>query len=430
MALAAAILAIAPGCGCGDDDDDGTAGSAVSGADDDSSFDDDADDDDAADDDATDGEFPDRDLPPPPAPWDPTKPGPYAVGNQTLLLSDPSRYDWPSRGDRLLLTEVWYPAPEFTRAWPRDRVRNFLMGWDDLIRNVLSFILPADEIANFERERGSARHAPIRRDGGPYPLVILSHGNAAIRFASMSLAEWLASHGYVVVAPDHIGNAVFVTLPDRLVIYNPILTPFSFIDRIVDFGFLIETFAAKNDTPGDFFYDTVDAENVGVVGHSYGAVTGTEGSVFDYRIDAVVSMAGFMIPLWAGDFDTPVMFMMGREDKTLGDWNPIVRGIVLPLVPKPRVLVDVFDAGHYTFTDACVLIPTLLGGGDGCGEGTRRFGNEESFDFIDYETSQRFLGTYVTAFMNYTLKGYKDAMRPVLSTNYFPGKMDVVAEFE
>ena len=41
---------------------------------------------------------------------------------------------------------------------------------------------------------------------GPYPLVVFSHGNGGMRLQSLFFTEYLASHGYVVIAPDHTYN--------------------------------------------------------------------------------------------------------------------------------------------------------------------------------------------------------------------------------
>lgn len=41
---------------------------------------------------------------------------------------------------------------------------------------------------------------------GPFPLVVYSHGNGGLRYVSAFLTEHLASHGFIVVAPDHVGN--------------------------------------------------------------------------------------------------------------------------------------------------------------------------------------------------------------------------------
>ena len=34
-------------------------------------------------------------------------------------------------------------------------------------------------------------------------VIVFSHGYSGIRFQSVFFTEWMASHGYLVVAPDH-----------------------------------------------------------------------------------------------------------------------------------------------------------------------------------------------------------------------------------
>ena len=47
---------------------------------------------------------------------------------------------------------------------------------------------------------------------GPFPLVVYSHGSGGLRYIASYYTEAIASHGYVVAAPDHTGN----TAVDRL----------------------------------------------------------------------------------------------------------------------------------------------------------------------------------------------------------------------
>src|SRR5690554_476245 len=44
------------------------------------------------------------------------------------------------------------------------------------------------------------------RDDEPAPLMLFSHGNGSFGVQSYFFAEYLASHGYVVIGPDHKGN--------------------------------------------------------------------------------------------------------------------------------------------------------------------------------------------------------------------------------
>ena len=59
--------------------------------------------------------------------------------------------------------------------------------------------------------------------GGPFPLIVYSHGSGGQRFISAFLTEALAARGYVVVAADHTGNTAVdqftnTTLPRKEVV--------------------------------------------------------------------------------------------------------------------------------------------------------------------------------------------------------------------
>lgn len=412
------------GLSCGDDDDD-------SSGDDDAIEDDDVDD--SADDDAGDDDtWPplpsddddDDDIPPGPAePFSPTERGPYAVGNAPFLWVDDARYPGSPFGGRRLLTEVWYPAdPSFQPDAGYGTPREFLMGWDELVFAVFRLLgVPETEIGNFDRPTGSTRYAPLSPSGGPFPVVVFSHGNAGLRFQDYVLAEYLASHGYVVAACDHPKNAVFVTFPDGLVIYNPVATPWAYTHRMKDLSFLIDELERQNAWPDSPFYRRLDIEHVGAIGHSFGGTAVFQDTKRDRRITAAVNMASFMFPFLADDFDTPLMFMIGAEDHTMGDMEPLIR-LNFAQAPAPKAFLEFFDGGHYTFTDACVLAPTLFGEGDGCGSETR-LDTGEPFDFIEHDHAFEIIDTYITAFFGAYLKG-QDAMLPTLRTNLFPGDID------
>lgn len=122
----------------------------------------------------------DTDLAPlgePPDWVEPVRHGPYAVGATTRLLG-------PATAPELVV-EVWYPAQPAPGAEP-GRYEAGIVGLD-----------------------GQAyRDAPVDVRGGPYPVVVFSHGYGGIRFQSTFLTEFLASHGVVVVAADHAGSTM------------------------------------------------------------------------------------------------------------------------------------------------------------------------------------------------------------------------------
>ncbi|MCZ7584426.1 MAG: hypothetical protein M5R36_14385 [Deltaproteobacteria bacterium] len=416
LSMLAALIAAPIACvGSSDDDDDDDEAPSVGG------------DDDVAADDDDDGASPHQPADDFAEPYDPTAPGPYAVGVKTYIFVDESRDDYASRGKRTLLTEVWYPAPRWTVQLPRDKMRNFLGDWYPVFRNIAKLFLPEDELDNFEAVRDVARDVPAFAQGGPFPLVLISHGNSSIRFASMSVAEYLASHGYVVVAPDHIGNAAFVTLPDRFQIYNPILRPFCANDRVEDLIFLMDKFSdLTRGDPDGFFTGRIDVTRVGLVGHSYGAETVAETARRDGRVLAAVPMAN-ATGITAGETDSAFMYMIGDEDHTTGDVNHFVRNRDYPGAPAPRFLLEFFNAGHYSFADTCIIAATI-GERDGCGPGKRKE-TGEPFEFIDHDLAMEIISGYITAFFGYTIK-HQDVMLSALANNLYPDEISLLYELE
>ena len=112
-----------------------------------------------------------------PEPRDSDVVGPYAVSATTLR-------DFDDRG-QLITVEVWYPAQPTSDAE--------LEPYDEHLQLVLD----------------AYRDAEPDPRGAPYPTVAFSHGNGGMRFQSSYLCTWLASHGFVVVAPDHQRNTLF-----------------------------------------------------------------------------------------------------------------------------------------------------------------------------------------------------------------------------
>ncbi|MCB9487631.1 MAG: hypothetical protein H6684_02740 [Deltaproteobacteria bacterium] len=435
MLVLAGVAAFGGLTACGDDDDDNEASTAAdddddtsdddtsdddtddddtAGDDDDTGDDDTVDDDDTADDDTGDDDTIDEYF-------DPKEWGPYPVGNRRYVFIDEDRPDdRPSDGPRTLLTDVWYPATDESTDLPRTRVGDFLTPWENKVSLLFGLAgAPDDELANFDNLTHSAFEAPIRADAGPFPIVFVSHGNMSLRFAHWTLCEYLASHGYVVVSVDHIGNAIFVTLPDRLVLFNFLHYPVALINRKADMRFLVDTFTALNDDdPDGVFTGMIDTDAVGALGHSFGGRTLIDWVPEDERVVAAVDMAAMADPAEVAKTDASWMLMAAGEDNTIGEWHPVS---ATAENPAKVVAMEILDAGHYTFSEACYLMPTLFGDGDGCGTGHRHDGGAE-FEYLDPAVGFDIMNSYVTAFFGYHLKN-QDEMLPDLTTNRYPEEM-------
>lgn len=101
------------------------------------------------------------------------------IGYQTGIIHDTKRYNWQNTGPRPIPWSVWYPAKGAAQQpLPEDPV--FDPG----------DILPGAAVA----------------DGGPYPVVLLSHGTGGTAESLGWLACALAARGYAVIGAQHHGN--------------------------------------------------------------------------------------------------------------------------------------------------------------------------------------------------------------------------------
>jgi predicted dienelactone hydrolase len=311
-------------------------------------------------------------------------PGPYRVGRATFTVVD------PARAGRTLTVDAWYPVDA------RDAAGRAPSQYDLLVAAIAS---------------PTALDAPPVSRAGPFPLVVFSHGSGGVRFQSWFLTEHLASHGFIVVAPDHTGNTAY----DQ--IFNTAL-PFSVMarERPLDVSFVISTMLERSADPADPFAHRVDAGHVGVVGHSFGGFTalasasGYQDVPRDARVRAIVPISpasSSFTDAELASIRTPALLLGGTADVT----TPIATQTERPwslLTARPGYRVDVHEAGHASFTNICDLRDALLGAGlppnllqflvDQAEEGCAP-------ELIPIAEAQRVTKLYATAFLKVTLAG-------------------------
>lgn len=146
---------------------------------------------------------------------------------------------------------------------------------------------------------------------GPFPLLVYSHGYMSFHQEGAYLAEFMASHGYIVVAVDFPLSNYFAP-------GGPVLS--DVVNQPGDISFIISQVLARNTQAGDSLMGQVDEHRIGVIGLSLGGMT-TELVTFhptlrDERIKAAVSIAGpsrmFTETFFRG---VTVPFMMVAGDK-------------------------------------------------------------------------------------------------------------------
>ena len=268
---------------------------------------------------------------------DPSVDGPFPVGVQTIALMDTVR-------GRPVTVEVWYPATD--AALDGEPVVYTI---EDLLRPDARDLLETEVEA--ELATRAVRDVPLRESDGPYPVVLFSHGSGGVRIQSTYFTVPLASHGYVVVAPDHHGNTLSDVLLAGDLETEDLLE--SIPQRTTDLDFLVEWLATEPLGPG------VNPARLGVAGHSLGALTSLRWVGLGGPAEALVAQAPpTMEVTWLGvntplaEVDAAVMLQVGGMDLTT---PPEDADTVWIEAAPPRARLTLANAGHFTFSDLCLI---------------------------------------------------------------------------
>jgi len=260
----------------------------------------------------------------------PAQLGDHAVGRRTVTLTD------PDRDGRELTVDVWYPADADTVSAAPKSVYDFIPG------------------VEFTSEVAAA-DVPVDGDG-PDPFLVYSHGSGGLRFVASTTAELLASHGFVVAAPDHTGNTAFDSF---LGTSAPRAETARF--RPADTAFVISELLAESASTDLPLSGAIDPERIGIYGHSFGghtalaAVSGHDGIPPDTRIKATVGHAAYTELLTDAELeaiDVPTLLLSGTKDTTTSVADNTERPWRL-IAGRPLFRVDITDAGHQSFADVC-----------------------------------------------------------------------------
>ncbi|MDF2269283.1 alpha/beta hydrolase [Streptomyces coacervatus] len=219
--------------------------------------------------------------------------GPHAVGLSTLDLVDTHRQDpWvPSAGPRRLMVSVFYPARPGTGApAPYMTAEEAALL---LQKQAPGAGLPPGTLSGTRSwARTGARPAP-----GRFPLVVLSPGFTLPRTTLTSLAEDLASRGYVVALVNHTYEDSGTTFPDGRTLACTIcdtLPPGGWVavneSRAEDVSFVIDELTGRH-SPWPY-HRTIDRNRIGMAGHSGGGSAAASAMAADRRVRAGVDMDG------------------------------------------------------------------------------------------------------------------------------------------
>ncbi|MFW6087792.1 MAG: alpha/beta hydrolase family protein [Myxococcota bacterium] len=352
---------------------------------------------------------------------EPDEPGPFPVGVTEVEIDD------GQDDGRTLPVLIWYPAhpPRGAGAY----------------EYVLS--LEAAELARLESPMGAVEAAPVD-PRGPWPIVVFSHGNGGINAQSFYMTEWLASHGFIVAAPDHVGNTIIEEITDS----GLSMTEAAFL-RPTDASRALDAVFRESDDPGSLLADAADPARVGISGHSFGGFTTfrVAGATIDQalleeecamgtapdlcaELDSIDFPASqrddrFIAALPQAPGGAAVMMPgMGFEDVAIptmvqaGDMDMTTPYIEESVEPYQQLTVEsslmvLGDAGHFSFSDMCRLLEVIdpafedLASDaleDGCGP-----------DNLDWMRAQELINEYATDFFHTHVsmrEGFGDRLDP------------------
>ncbi len=327
--------------------------------------------------------------------YDPAMPGPYDVGVTTFQV------DVSHRPDPVHVM-MWYPADVPQSATP--------YVYNGTAQHPLVGVAVLD--------------APPASRTSPFPAAVFSHGYGAINYQSIFLTEHLASHGYVVIAPNHPGN----NLTDLKV--GALWT--GFILRPLDIHAMIDELERINADPDSPLEGRIDLDKVGMTGHSFGgyttlAIAGARlnlnflsarcAAARDRQACAIVDEAATVLGKWDGLIDlsdprvgaaaplAPMAWSPFREEGLSyidipiqvhgGDRDHVVpaetdASMVWLYAQEPKSYLEMFDAGHFAYSDICEVAPRFV---------------QCRPPFIDMDTAHYLINMYVTSHFKVFLEG-------------------------
>lgn len=227
--------------------------------------------------------------------WGQLVPGPYVAGFRTRHVADQSRtwrttrtYDGAFSADtagRPIQISVWYPAQRAATAkampWQGYVEQHWPPAFDELnvtlrrrSRDIAEGAVPPEAVAALlATQTGAVAQAPSAP--GRFPAVLYFGGLNADLHANAVLAEFLASHGYVVVSISLLGPTDRQTSQSR--------TPADIEAVVRDMEY---AWALLGDDA------SIDRSRVAAMGHSVGAIEAVLFGMRNGNVSAVVGLDG------------------------------------------------------------------------------------------------------------------------------------------
>jgi dienelactone hydrolase len=311
----------------------------------------------------------------------PVPTGPFAVSRAIYDWKDDATPDSlaPIPGTkRELLVWIWYPATAG---------QSVAMG-DYLPAEMREAATPGGPFKLLTRDLTKVHgHSVSNADVSPqqqsYPVVIMRAGASSEVWNYSTLAEDLASHGYVVVGFDAPYRTFAVTFPDGRVIRrapenNPELCEgldqarqVVCVSRIItawtgDIAFVLDRLQKLNSSDhSEKFGGRLDMTRVGVFGHSLGGATAAQFCHNDSRCKAGIDVDGTVFGSVVQEgLHQPFMFLMSDEilssESEATQIKARIQSIYDRLPVDGKQFVTIRGAYHFGFSDDGALLKSHI----------------------------------------------------------------------
>ncbi len=314
----------------------------------------------------------------------PTPTGPFAVGRALYDWADDQTLDTlaPVPGTkRELLVWIWYPSAAEQSVAMDDYVPAQMRAAVEGASGPLISKFLTRDLSKVHAH--SIRNSDVSPRQRSYPVVIMRAGASLEVWNYSTLAEDLASHGYVVVGFDAPYRTFVVGFPDGRVMRrtpenNPELCEGQeqaqqarCVNRVLtawtaDIAFVLDRLERLNtsDASGKF-KGRLDMTRMGVFGHSFGGAQAAQFCSQDSRCKAGIDVDGqpFGSVIQAG-LHQPFMFLLSdhgdSSDPVSRQIGANIQSIYDRLPPDGRLRVEIRGANHFLFSDDGALLKSHI----------------------------------------------------------------------
>jgi dienelactone hydrolase len=291
--------------------------------------------------------------------------GPHAVGITSRLVTDPSRTNrYGIATNSSFMMSVWYPAARIAGVQPAARFDRPIAERCDFWTS--QFVAMGCTFTNVAPHlfAYALPEMVVAANGRPFPVILYSHGGTLLRADNIDKAQELASHGFVVVAPDHV-DAFMTVLPGGTTAFGGVTVNqifsnlgFYFNSRLQDLDVVLNELASLNQTD-PLLSGTMDLANVGALGWSLGGGTAAEICRTNAQVKAAVLFDALLDGLTnLNQFGLQEPFLTMTTTTLPSNWQDNLA--LYNLSTNHPVYLEIQGSDHFTFSFlAWLRSPTL-----------------------------------------------------------------------